>query len=108
MASLPFKLKTASFNFLLVLILDYSPMGNAVILESDVLDANGNYLYTRYMHMNSSSAGSPFYFSNGDSVSAGDPIGFVGNTGDSKGFHLYFDVNAKKHGKYYFNRKRRD
>ena len=70
-------------------------MGNAVILESDVLDANGNYLYTRYMHMNSSSAGSPFYFSNGDSVSAGERIGFVGKTGHSTGFHLHFDVNAK-------------
>ena len=69
-------------------------MGYALILESDVLDANGNYLYTRYMHMNTSPAISPFNFSDGDSVSVGDHIGYVGSTGNSSGFHLHFDVNA--------------
>lgn len=73
-------------------------MGYALIMESDVLDANGNYLYVRYMHMNSSPAQDPFYFSYGDWIDVEDHIGYVGSTGDSTGNHLHIDVNANNIG----------
>lgn len=75
-----------------------SSMGYALIMESDVLDANGNYLYVRYMHMNSSPANDPFNFSYGDWIVVKEHIGYVGTTGDSTGYHLHIDVNAHNIG----------
>lgn len=47
---------------------------------------HGNGLYTVYMHMSS------FAVSEGDYVSAGEVIGYVGSTGWSTGNHLHFSV----------------
>ena len=47
---------------------------------------HGNGLYTVYMHM------SRFAVSEGDTVNAGEVIGYVGSTGWSTGNHLHFSV----------------
>ena len=54
--------------------------GNQVLLD------NGAGLSTRYAHMMQTAVIA------GEAVTAGQVIGYVGNTGDSTGFHLYFEV----------------
>ena len=54
--------------------------GNQVLLD------NGAGLSTRYAHMTHAAV------SAGETVTAGQVIGYVGNTGDSTGFHLHFEV----------------
>ena len=54
--------------------------GNQVLLD------NGAGLSTRYAHMTQTAVTA------GESVTAGQVIGYVGNTGDSTGNHLHFEV----------------
>ena len=54
--------------------------GNQVLLD------NGAGLSTRYAHMTQTAVTA------GEAVTAGHVIGYVGNTGDSTGFHLHFEV----------------
>ena len=54
--------------------------GNQVLLD------NGASLSTRYAHMTQTAVTA------GEAVTAGQVIGYVGNTGDSTGFHLHFEV----------------
>ena len=54
--------------------------GNQVLLD------NGAGLSTRYAHMTQTAVTA------GATVTAGQVIGYVGNTGDSTGFHLHFEV----------------
>ena len=54
--------------------------GNQVLLD------NGAGLTTRYAHMMQTAVTA------GEAVTAGQVIGYVGNTGDSTGFHLHFEV----------------
>ena len=54
--------------------------GNQVLLD------NGAGLSTRYAHMTQTAVAA------GEAVTAGQVIGNVGNTGDSTGFHLHFEV----------------
>ena len=54
--------------------------GNQVLLDS------GAGLSTRYAHMTQTAVTA------GEAVTAGQVIGYVGNTGDSTGFHLHFEV----------------
>jgi murein DD-endopeptidase MepM/ murein hydrolase activator NlpD len=64
-----------------VIISGYSSSaGNWVVIS------HGNGLVTKYMHA------SALYVSAGQSVSAGDTIAAVGNTGNSFGAHLHFQV----------------
>ena len=54
--------------------------GNQVLLD------NGAGLSTRYVHMTQTAVTA------GEAVTAEQVIGYVGNTGDSTGFHLHFEV----------------
>ena len=54
--------------------------GNQVLLD------NGAGLSTRYAHMTQTAVTA------GEAVTAGQVIGYVGNTGDSTGFHLHFEL----------------
>ena len=54
--------------------------GNQVLLD------NGAGLSTRYAHMTQTAVTA------GEAVTAGRVIGYVGNTGDSTGFHLHFEL----------------
>ena len=54
--------------------------GNQVLLD------NGAGLSTRYAHMTQTAVTA------GEAVTAGQVIGYVGNTGDSTGFNLHFEV----------------
>ena len=58
----------------------YSTAGNYVMIY------HGNGLYTRYLHLDSLNV------SVGDQVTKGRKIGVMGNTGNSFGAHLHFDV----------------
>lgn len=58
----------------------YGGYGNCVIID------HGNGYMTLYGHM------SGFAVSNGSSVSQGDTIGYLGNTGNSFGTHCHFEV----------------
>lgn len=69
-------------------------MGVYVKLTSNVTGHTGNQLIMRYMHMQSNS----LCVTSGQSISANTKLGLVGNTGESSGAHLHFDINYK--GKY--------
>ncbi|WP_134704937.1 M23 family metallopeptidase [Ammoniphilus sp. YIM 78166] len=56
--------------------------GNTVIID------HGNGLKTLYAHMMDKG------IEQGSEVQAGTPIGYIGNTGDSRGAHLHFEVWA--------------
>lgn len=59
--------------------------GNASYGNMVKLD-HGNGWFTLYAHMDN------IYVSNGQQVSAGQEIGYMGNTGNSYGGHLHFEV----------------
>lgn len=52
---------------------------------------NGQYIQTRYAHLQSAP-----YVKAGDTVSTGQTIGAMGNTGTSTGAHLHFEVRIRK------------
>lgn len=58
--------------------------GNCVFIEHR--DESGGVYYTRYAHLESVLVGT------GETVTAGQPIGTVGNTGNSFGNHLHFEM----------------
>ena len=58
----------------------YSTAGNYVMIY------HGNGLYTRYLHLDSLNV------SVGQQVTKGQKLGVMGNTGNSFGAHLHFDV----------------
>ena len=64
---------------------DAGGYGNHVIISHDV---NGNSFDSLYAHMLTGS--SPL--NAGDAIAAGDFIGLVGDTGDSYGAHLHFEI----------------
>lgn len=65
---------------------DYSSSyGNVVYLSHHI---NGQTFTTVYAHMSSRSV------SVGQTVSQGQQLGFMGNTGDSTGQHLHFEIHA--------------
>lgn len=61
-------------------------MGNYVIID------HGNGYKTRYMHMLKGSV----KVKAGDKVKKGQVIGYMGNTGNSSGRHLHFDISYNK------------
>ncbi|MDF2923925.1 MAG: metalloendopeptidase [Paenibacillaceae bacterium] len=71
-----------------VLLAGYSSSaGNWVVIQSDDQDPNGNNLTARYLHLKG------YAVWTGKSVISGEYLGVTGNTGDSTGPHLHFDVN---------------
>lgn len=62
--------------------------GNTVIVEGKDPN-NGNKIWALYGHMQK-----PSILKMGDTVTEGQLIGLVGNTGKSQGNHLHFGVNA--------------
>jgi hypothetical protein len=65
----------------------WEPYGNYVIIEHD-WGYQGEPVYTLYGHL------LEVFVRKGDHVSAGDLIGGVGNTGNSTGPHLHFEVRV--------------
>ena len=65
------------------------PYGLAIAIKHD-FGYKGHTLYTVYGHM------SELNVYNGQQVSAGDIIGFVGQTGNASGPHLHFEVRIDK------------
>ena len=63
-----------------------SPEDEEKLYANQVLLDNGAGLSTRYAHMTQTAVTA------GEAVTAGQVIGYVGNTGDSTGNHLHFEV----------------
>ena len=61
--------------------------GNRVVIEHYI---NGRTYWTIYMHM------SDIYVYNGQYVNQGDPIGTVGSTGSSGGYHCDFSIRINE------------
>ena len=72
------------------------PYGLAVTIRHN-FGYQGKYLYTVYAHMDEISA------IKGQWVNTGDPIGFVGNTGNTTGPHLHFEVRLEENS-YFWTR----
>ncbi|MGD2252223.1 MAG: M23 family metallopeptidase [Anaerolineales bacterium] len=73
---------------------DYDdPYGCAVSIRHD-FGYQGQMLYTVYAHLESSAVWP------GQIVSAGELIGFVGDTGNTTGAHLHFEVRVGSNGYY--------
>lgn len=64
------------------------PYGLAVTIRHD-FGYNGRTLYTVYAHMDRIDV------EVGDAVKTGDPLGIVGNTGNTTGPHLHFEVRLE-------------
>lgn len=67
-------------------------MGNYVVIAVETSD--GKKLKTRYLHLDSISEN----VKKGATVKQGQVLGYVGNTGDSSGAHLHFDVSSYETG----------
>jgi murein DD-endopeptidase MepM/ murein hydrolase activator NlpD len=62
--------------------------GNMVVIKHDLLDSDGQYIYTLYGHL------SEILVIPGQRVRAGEQIGMVGMTGIAIGPHLHFEVRS--------------
>ncbi len=71
--------------------------GNYIIVKSRW---NGRDVYIFYMHLNHT------YVNENDSVHAGQPIAQSGNTGNSTGPHLHFEIREGNSGYYYLRSRR--
>lgn len=67
---------------------DYGGYGNAVVVQHDGAGPNGQTVYIVYGHMASPGPA----VSVGDTVTKGQNLGPVGQTGNSFGVHLHFEV----------------
>lgn len=78
--------------------------GNMVVIQHKEID--GVVYYTLYAHMNSYSGNNGLNLKKGDTVKAGQVIGYVGTTGNSTGNHLHFEIIAwpksENNGNYYY------
>lgn len=57
-----------------------------------ILKANGKDLYVYYKHLKEGG----YLVEEGDAVEAGDPLAISGNTGESSGAHLHFELRWEK------------
>lgn len=77
---------TAADNGVVIQATYEGPYGNCVIID------HKNGFFTRYAHMNS------FSVNVGDTVMAGDQLGWIGTTGNSTGTHVHFEIIKDKIG----------
>ena len=86
----------------------HNSYGNYIVLRHG--ESDGYVYYTLYAHMNSNSATNDLKLKKGDSVKAGQVIGYVGSTGDSTGAHLHFEIIqwpvSDNNGNQYLNYKK--
>ena len=69
---------------------DYGGYGNAVVVQHDGAGPNGQTVYIVYGHMSSPGPA----VSVGQSVTKGQNLGPIGQTGNSFGNHLHFEVRC--------------
>jgi len=73
--------------------------GTFVLIRHNKKDYNGNNYFTLYAHLDSVVSGIPYKdkadvnYASWKSVNQGEFIGRSGNTGESSGIHLHFEVN---------------
>lgn len=68
--------------------------GGGWVMTVELSDGSGFIKYLHTHASSNSSSGTPeFFASPGDEVSAGDHLGNIGNTGESFGAHLHFEIH---------------
>lgn len=81
----------SAFSGKVIYIGDSKSTGHCVGIQSEKTDPiSGEKMVAFYMHLNETPS-----VEHGQKIDQGEPLGRVGNTGNSGGYHLHFEVNNK-------------